>query len=174
MTFEAPSRVRMYKPPTSIDAAHVVSAFSSGNRAMDRWLKSHAVGNEGKASRTYVVTDEANVVIAYYSLAMGGIHVRELPRRFRHDNPTQVPVTILGRLAVDGQHAGRGLGSALLREAMQRTVQVGRHVGVRALLVHAVDEFAERFYRRYAFIPLPGASKTLILPLESIEAAVRG
>jgi GNAT superfamily N-acetyltransferase len=164
---------RTYEPPVRIAPEHILAAFTSGNHTMDEWLKTHALGNEGKASRTYVVTDTSKTVVAYYSLAMGGIKATELPRRLRHDNPTEVPVTILGRLAVDSEHGGKGLGSFLLKEAMLRTLQAAHHVGVRALLVHAVDEAAERFYEKFAFVRLPGSTKTLILPIETLEKTVR-
>lgn len=168
----APPLAKTYQRPTAITADHITVSFASGNSVMDSWLKKHALGNEGKASRTYVVTERSNVVIAYYSLAMGGILVSDLPRRLRHDNPKQVPVTVLGQLAVDAQHAGRGLGGSLLREALSRTYQVAHSVGVRGVLVHAIDDLAERFYRRYGFVALPGGMKTLILPIESIEMVI--
>lgn len=160
-----------YTRPAPIKRDDGLASFSCGNAAMDAWLKTHALDNEGKASRTYVVSQRGSVV-AYYTLAMGCINVKEMPRRLRHNLPNQVPVTVLGRLAVDNEHTGHGLGSALLREAMQRTIEVSEHVGVRALIVHAIDDEAARFYERYGFVPFPGEERSLILPLETIARAI--
>jgi GNAT superfamily N-acetyltransferase len=137
---------------------------------MDNWLKRHALDNEGKASRTYVVA-ERDVVVAYYTLAVGCLNLKSLPRRLRHNLPEQVPVMVLGRLAVDTEHSGQGIGGGLLREALQRTVQVAGQVGIRALVVHAIDDAAVRFYTRIGFSALPGEPRSLILPIETIIRA---
>jgi predicted N-acetyltransferase YhbS len=139
---------------------------------MNRWLREHAFDNEGRSSRTYVVTDGGDTVIAYYALATGRVDLKELPRRMRHDQPPVVPVILLGRLAVDSEHAGQGIGSHLLKEAMLRTLEVSNLVGVRALIVHAIDDHAADFYRRYGFLSSPTGDYSLILPVETISSAV--
>jgi len=138
---------------------------------MDSWLKKHAIDDEGRASRTYVVAVRSQVV-AYYTLAMGCMNVRTLPRKIRQNLPEQVPITVLGRLAVDVEHSGKGIGSALLQEAMQRTLEVAEHVGVRALVVHAIDNEAAQFYERFGFVRFPAGSLMLILPIETIADAI--
>jgi GNAT superfamily N-acetyltransferase len=137
---------------------------------MDSWLKRHALDNEGKASRTYVVT-EREVVVAYYTLAVGCLNLKSLPRRLRHNLPEQVPVMVLGRLAVDTEHSGQGIGSCMLREALQRTVQVAEQVGIRALVVHAINDEAVQFYTRIGFTALPGEPRSLLMPIETIIRA---
>ena len=79
---------------------------------------------------------------------------------------------VLGRLAVDRRHAGKGLGPALLREAMTRTLKVSNNAGVRALIVHAIDDDAVGFYAKYGFQLFPPETRTMFLPIESIAAAV--
>ncbi|MFO1034839.1 MAG: GNAT family N-acetyltransferase [Hyphomicrobiales bacterium] len=85
--------------------------------------------------------------------------------------PTSVPVMILGRLAVNQAHQGHAIGSGLLVDAMRRTLSVAKEVGVRAMLVHAIDDDAIRFYVQYGFISFPDGGKTLFLPLKTVIAA---
>lgn len=163
-----------YLSPCPITHEHVTEAFACGNADMDAWLRRHALNNEGKVSRTYVVTDHAKVVVAYYALATGKMDLCELPRRIRHNLPRAVPVIVLGRLAVDLDHGGMGLGSCLLREAMQRCLEVSQVVGVRALVVHAIDDEAVEFYRRFGFEGSKIGPRTLLLPIETITQALTG
>ena len=156
-----------------------MSAFNCGKDPLDRWLRDHALRNEGRASRTYVVTDPQNAVsgrlIAYYTLAAGSVLMAELPRKLRHNLPNPVPVLLLGRLAVDLEFAGRGLGAFLLREALLRTAEASRSVGLRMLIVHPLDDDSVSFYRKYGFqeFPQPGAGNlTMHLAIETILAAL--
>ena len=84
--------------------------------------------------------------------------------------PEPIPVIVLGRLAVDLQFQGQRLGAALLRDAMLRTLSVSRHIGVRALLVHAISEDARQFYLAYGFKPSPINEMTLMLSLKQVTA----
>lgn len=161
----------VYRALEPIGAQHRIDAFDSGKPPLDDWLRRRALDNEGRASRTYVTTDGERVV-AYYSLAAGAVMLRDLHRRYRHNLPDPVPVMVLGRLAVDRGHAGRGLGAALLRDAMLRTLEVSRAAGVRMLLVHAIDDEAASFYLRYGFHAFPTGGRTLFLPVETIAAAL--
>jgi GNAT superfamily N-acetyltransferase len=86
--------------------------------------------------------------------------------------PDPVPVMILGRLAVDRGFEGRRIGSGLLKDALRRILGVADVVGVRAVLVHAIDEDAVRFYLRFGFVPFPTDGKTLFLPVETIVATL--
>jgi len=79
---------------------------------------------------------------------------------------------VLGRLAVDKHYQGRGVGGGLLKDALLRTIQVSKQVGVRALLVHALDDAARKFYAAYGFREFPLGSRTLFLPLQSAAKAL--
>ena len=161
-----------YRAPVPITAEHRLEGFESGKPPLDDWLKTHAIDNEGKASRTFVVVDDHGAVWAYYTLATGNVTRTEVPRKLRHGLPNPVPVMVLARLAVDRRHAGKGLGPALLREAMTRTLKVSNNAGVRALIVHAIDDDAVGFYAKYGFQLFPPETRTMFLPIESIAAAV--
>lgn len=155
-----------------------MDGFACGKPPLDDWLKAHALENEGKASRTYVVAAQAGEdggnVIAYYTLANGSVAREEVPRKIRQGLPNPVPVMVLGRLAVDHRHGGRGIGPGLLREAMQRTAQASQIAGARALIVHAIDDDAVGFYAKYGFQVFPAGARTMFLPIETLLQAIEG
>ncbi|CAN5560009.1 GNAT family N-acetyltransferase [soil metagenome] len=159
-------------PPAPLDETHDTQRFQCGKPPLDDWIIQHAFRSEGKSARTYVVAKGGTVVVAYYCLAMGGVLRNEVPRKIRHGLPATVPVMILGRLAVDSLHQGKGLGAGLLKDAMMRTVAVSRSVGMRAMLIHAIDDEAMVFYTRYGFLRFPADSRTLFMPIETIIAAL--
>jgi len=155
-----------------LNSEHRLDGFDCGKPPLDDWLKVHALGNDGKASRTFVVAGSDLAVQAYYTLAAGSVTLKEVPRKLRQGLPNPVPVMVLGRLAVDRRFASYGLGPALLKEAMTRTLRVSREAGVRALIVHAIDDDAMTFYAKYGFQIFPPETRTLFLPIETIAAAV--
>lgn len=160
-----------FRPPEAISAAHDVSGFSCRREELNEWLKKHALKNEETGSRTYVV-GHGNRVVSYYALAAGSISREALPKAIRQDNPKQVPMVVLGRLATDQAFERRGLGSGMLNEAISRTLQAAQQIGVRALLVHAIDEEAVRFYLKYGFVPSPIGDRTLLLPVETARRSL--
>ena len=160
------------RQPEPLQTHHHLGQFDCGKPPLDQWLRSHALANEGKSSRTFVVCDDGDNVLAYYTLATGSLARTEVPRRIRHDLPNPAPVMVLGRLAVDRRCQGLKLGLALLREAMLRTLRVSEQAGVRALIVHAIDDDAMAFYTRYGFQVFPPEIRTLLLPIETMAAAL--
>lgn len=154
--------------PAPLTAAHHVADFESGEATLDHWLKTRALRNEGRgASRTYVVCAD-NQVVAYYCLATGSVASELAPGRIRRNMPDPIPVMVLGRLAVDLAWQRHGLGKALLRDAILRTIQVSELVGVKALLVHALSDPAVRFYEAHGFHPSPTHPRTLFLSLSEV------
>lgn len=79
--------------------------------------------------------------------------------------PEPIPVPVSGRLAVDERYHGLGLGVGLLKDAVLRSRQVAEQVGTKALLVHALSDNADAFYRHWGFIPSEIQPSTLLLPL---------
>lgn len=144
-----------------------MSRFACGQAELDHWLREWAGRSEGRTARTYVVCDETSVV-AYYCLAAGAVTHLHAPGKIRRNAPDPVPVIVIGRLAVDRQYARRGLGGALLKDGLLRCLNAGAIVGARAVLVHAIDDDAVRFYLHYGFAPFPPGSRTLFLPMETI------
>lgn len=169
---EVKSPAFAYNAPTPILSSHHLDSFDCGKPALNDWLRNHALENEGKASRTFVVTHGLEAVAGYYCLATGSVTRAEIPRKMRHGLPNPTPVMVLGRLAVDRAHSGRGIASALLKEAMIRTLRVSHEAGIRALVVHAIDDEAITFYTKYGFQIFPPETRTLLLPIETIGLAV--
>lgn len=162
------------KAPEPISPAHDVSDFDCGRQVLDDWLKRSALKNElSDASRTYVVCDDGHVA-AYYCLATGSVARSEAPGPVRRNMPEPIPVMVIGRLAVDRRFQGRGLGSGLLRDAVLRTLRAGEIAGLRAILVHALDDEAARFYRSHGFVPSPIDELVLMLKLDAVRAAFAG
>jgi GNAT superfamily N-acetyltransferase len=159
------------EPPRHITSDHDVSQFDCGVPELDDWLKRRAIQNEAaRASRTYVVTSGGRVV-GYYALAAGAIAQAAATGRVRRNMPEPVPVMVLGRLAVDRAFQGIGLGSALLRDALLRTLGAAEVAGCRAMLLHAISEDAKRFYVRHGFAESPLDPMTLMIPLADVEKA---
>ncbi|MFT3882845.1 MAG: GNAT family N-acetyltransferase [Gemmatales bacterium] len=158
--------------PAKIESGHLTASFDSGNALLDRWLNVHALKNEAlNASRTYVTLDN-NSVIGYYALATGSVLHPVVSRQLKRNMPDPLPLVVLARLAVDQRFQGFGLGKALLKDAIRRTIQVSDITGVCSLLVHAISEEAVAFYQRYGFVLSPFEPRTLFLRTKDARKAI--
>lgn len=154
--------------PQPLSAEHRLEDFACGESSLDDWLRRRALINQTTgASRTFVVTDESGQVLAYYALAAGAVSHQESPGTIRRNMPDPVPVMVLARLAVDQRLQGQQVGGALLKDALHRAISVAQNIGVRALLVHALNDRARQFYAHYGFVPSPANPMTLMLPLHA-------
>ena len=159
--------------PEKLTAAHDLSQFQCGEPELDEWLLRRALQNEESgASRTYVVCDGRRVV-GYHALAAGAAAHANAPGRVRRNMPNPVPMMVIGRLAIDLQFQGQGIGSALLRDAILRTVQAAEIAGIRAIFVHAISENAKKFYERCGFIVSPADPMTLMITVAEAANALR-
>jgi GNAT superfamily N-acetyltransferase len=139
--------------PEPLTAAHDVSEFSCGKPSLDRWLKTRALDNQEKGFTAVLVVHVANRVVGYYGLAPTAVLPSTLPRSIRTGQPpSPVPCLLLGQLATDLNWIGHGVGTGLLKHALQRCVVAAGLIGGRALLVHAVDVEAASFWKRRGFI----------------------
>src|ERR1041384_7233266 len=152
---------------------HDRNSFDCGVSALNDYLQKYALQNQKKnAARTYVAT-RGNRIVGYYSLAYGSVSLEEAPPSVKSGLPRHpVPVILLARLAVDSTEHGRGLGAALLKDALLRTIQAAEIAGLRAMLVHAKDESAKRFYEKFGFEPSPTDAYHLFLRLSDILASL--
>lgn len=157
--------------PVPLTADHDLSNFECGEPVLDDWLKHRALKNESRFSRTYVVCD-GNRVVAYFCISAGAVERAAAPGKVRRNAPDTIPVSVIGRLAVSSDYSGRGLGADLLSDALRRIAIASRSIGIGAVLVHAKDDRAKRFYMACAeFIEYPADSRTLFLPIETVIAA---
>ena len=153
---------------------HDFSSFDSGTPILDDWLRRRALPNQDSgASRTYVIR-AGKPVVGYYALAAGSVAQAEATGRTRRNMPDPVPVMVIGRLAIDSGYQGRGLGRALPRDAVLRTMQAADIAGIRAMLVHAISEDAKRFYERCGFQPSPLDPMTLMVTMRDAHQALIG
>jgi GNAT superfamily N-acetyltransferase len=158
--------------PEPLAEGHDLSGFASGVSSLDDWLKRRARPNQvSGASRTFVLTEEQRVV-GYYALASGGIAVAASVGRFRRNMPDPIPVAVLGRLAIDRAHQGKGLGRALFRDCAMRVAQAADSIGIRGVIVHAISDEARAFYVTLGFDPSPGDPMTLMVTLGDIREAL--
>jgi predicted N-acetyltransferase YhbS len=155
-------------------ARHDVARFSCGNEVLDRWLVRYAGQNQRRdAARTFVAATGSQRVYGYYMLVAGQLDHHEATPETRRglSQHFPIPVAILARLAVDiGQQKG-GVGAALLNDALVRVVRASEQVAVRAVVVHAVDENASSFYRRFGFLALSATPRTLMITISALRAA---
>ena len=156
----------MLSSPILLATDHQLDDFACNVDSLNDWLKKRAYQNQlSGASRTYVVL-EGKRVVGYYCLASGALELNDAPTQVRRNMPNPIPVAILGRLAVDKSFQGKGLGVALLQDAVVRTAQAGGILGIRGLLVHALSIEAKAFYEHHGFVASPTQPMTLILSLK--------
>jgi GNAT superfamily N-acetyltransferase len=160
-----------FSPVGKLSADHNVDTFDCGQPSLNQFLQRFALVNQkANSAQTYVCCINGKVA-GFYSLTVGSVELMSAPLRVskglaRHP----VPVMILARLAVDQSHQGKGLGQALLKDALLRTAQAADLAGIRALLVHAKDEAARQWYESWEFEASPTDSFHLFLLLKDIKA----
>lgn len=153
---------------------HSVDTFDCGREALNRFLIRYAFQNQqAGASQTYVAL-AGEAVVGYYTLVVGQVEYAQAGERMtkglaRHP----VPIMLLARLAISTSWQGRGLGSGLLKDAMQRTLQAADIAGIRAFAVHAKDDEARAFYEHFGFTPLPSDPYHLFRLLKDIRAGLK-
>jgi GNAT superfamily N-acetyltransferase len=168
------------KPPLSavekLTNEHDTSSFYSAKPALDDWLRRFALANQqSDSARTYVV-HRGGRVVAYYSLAAGSVRRDDSPARVAKGLAQHpIGVILLARLAVDRseQGGGLGLGKRLLVDALSRSLAAADSIGVRAVLVHVIDDEAAAFYKRYGFEPSPLDPKQLMLLMKDLRATLK-
>lgn len=141
--------------PVLLTDKHVLTGFCCGNPLLDSWLMRRALKNQTlKASRTFVACLKGtDTVVGYYSLASGSVSRSNVSRGMRQNMPEPVPIVLLGRLAVDAAYQHHKIGQWLLQDAVIRVTNVANHIGIKAVMVHALDEKARAFYERFGFVP---------------------
>jgi len=152
---------------------HAIEDFDCGQEQLNRYLLRNAwVNQQAGAAQTYVGL-VGDAVVGYYTLAVGQVSREDAPERLtkglaRHP----VPIMLLARLAVALNLQGQGVGKALLRDAMQRTVQAAEIAGIRAFAVHAKDAEARSFYQKFDFIASPTDPMHLFVLLKDVRRVV--
>lgn len=162
------------KRPESLNKEHNLTDFNSNYPELDEWLKKYAFQSKMSGSaNTFIVADNNNQVVGFYSLTVGQVNVDEVSERIKKGmGKYPIPVVILARLAVHLTYQGKGLGKAMLKDAILKTLQIAEQGGVRALLVHAIDKKAETFYKRFGFESSPIRENQLFLLLKDAKKVI--
>ena len=152
---------------------HSVDGFDCGQEALNRFLTRHALQSQQAGAATTWVATDGHQVIGYYSLAAGQVAFDEAPERLikglaRHP----VPVMLLARLAVSVACQGRGLGAGLLKDVTRRTLAAADIAGIRALVTHAKDDAARRFYEHFGFAGSLSDPSHLFVLLKDLRSAL--
>lgn len=158
--------------PTRLAIEHDLQSFDCEVPSLNNWLKSHARKNDQNgASKTYVVC-EGTKVVGYYCLANSAIDFGNATGKTRRNMPNPIPAILIGRLAVDRLWKKRGIGGDLISDAAYRIFNVADIVGVRAVLVQAIDEAAACFYKQFGFTESPIHPLTLMVTLTDLKYAI--
>ena len=152
---------------------HVLEDFDCGKEPLNRFLIRNALQNQqANASQTYLLITDSRV-IGYHTLVVGEVTFAVAPERLKKGLARHpVPIMLLARLAVSRDYQGRGIGQALLKDALLRTLQAADIAGIRAFAVHAKDKEARAFYEHFDFISSPSDPMHLFLLLKDIKALI--
>lgn len=147
--------------------------FDCGNEQLNHWLAAHALaGQRADLARTYLVLD-ATTAVAYVSLTTGSVRPASAPKRYTRGMPRYpLPTILIARLAVDHRYQRQRLGSRLLGEALRLAVIASNTAAARLVVVDAIDEQAERFYRRWGFISAPENPRRLYRKISDIRRSL--
>ena len=151
------------------------SRFQSGNPEIDDWFHRFAWQNHATGSARVFVATQGPETLGFYALATGAVERIKLPESLKpRRRPDPCPVLLLARLAVDQRAQGRGIGAALLKDALLRAYKLSNNVGFAALLVHCANDRAREFYLSQSsqFVPCPGAENHLVLPLRAMRELI--
>lgn len=157
-----------FTPLGTLTEGHDRTVFDCGVPALNQYLRHYAWQNQKRSIvRNYVTTKEGDaIVVAYYSLVFGSLDQKQLPAKVTKGlGKYDIPIMLLARLAVDHRVQGLGLGKALLKDAILRTMQAAGIAGLKLLLVHAKDIQAAEFYQKYGFEPVLDDALKLFLPI---------
>lgn len=168
---------RALKPEFEIEKLrreHNVNQLDCGDATLNTWLHRYAWTNQqADSAKTYVAL-LADRVVGYYALTTGSVHKHETPERIAKGLANHpIGIVLLARLAVDATQQGKGLGKALLFDALTRIEEAADIVAVRAVMVHAINEAARRFYEHFEFEPSPVDPFQLLLLLKDVRKALR-
>jgi GNAT superfamily N-acetyltransferase len=159
--------------PAALKPGHDVSSFDCERDPVTNWLKERAKkAAESDTARTYVVCRGPRKVIGFYALAAGAVDRSSAPGALRRNVPDPIPVIILAMFGVDKGEKRQGIGEDLLNDAMRRALQAARIIGARALLIHALDPAAAKYYKDRNFCPFDEKQETFYISMREIRDAI--
>lgn len=156
----------------ALSTEHRCDRFDCGKPPLNEWLQQYALASQrSDGPRTFIVHDALDVK-GYYSLQSRQVEKSQGPERLGKGlGNYPIGVALLARLALDRSVQGIGLGKAMLKDAMLRVVRVSEDIGVRALIVDAIDDHAREFYERNGFVSFPDNPQRLMMLMKDLRAS---
>lgn len=152
---------------------HNLDSFACGNRALDTWLRNSALqADRSGTGRTYLWVANGRDVVAYFTMAPHLVRRADIPGKVGHGAPDAIPSVLLARLALGESLHGRGLGSAVLADALAVILEAMRVAGGRLIVVDAIDAGAASFYEHHGFVRVPGSTGRLIMKASSVARSL--
>jgi GNAT superfamily N-acetyltransferase len=156
----------------ALDHTHELTAFTSGNPELDRWLSDQAHQATAQGTRTYVVLDEHASVVGYFAIVPHVLARDEAPKKVGRGAPRQIPSILLAKLALSVDLHGQGLGAELLVRALGTISEAARVAGGKLVVVGAIDADAAAFYQHHDFEPLANRPDRLVMKLSTAARAL--
>jgi uncharacterized protein (DUF1778 family)/predicted GNAT family N-acyltransferase len=165
---------------TPLASHHDRAAFTCGKASLDNYLRDRAVPDaKGLSTITFVLVDEADerTIHGYYSLSSTSVEFGAVPanvvKALRISKHRLMSATLIARLAVSAPMQGRGLGEGLVFDALKRAMVAAQHVSSALVIVHALDEDAAKFYKKYGFTAFVDVERGLFLPTATVTRLIR-
>lgn len=156
--------------PVKLNRDHIRDGFDSGAKELDDWLHRYALQNLRANSAITYVSCRENLVVGYYAITVGAISKQTAPTVMQKSAPREIPCIVLARLAVDMNHQKQGVGIGLLTDALKRSALISESVGAMAVLIHARDPAARKFYESQVdFHQSPVDELQLMIPMKAIR-----
>lgn len=158
-----------------LSKTHELTGFDCGKESLNVWLRRFAWTNvQNDSARVYVAHRRDGIVSGFHAITVGSINREDAPERIARGLAAHpIGVAVLGRLAVDTSRQGKGLGVTLLQDALRRIESAADEIGIRAVLVQAIDEQVGRFYIKFGFSPSPIDDMRLMLLMKDLRSFLR-
>lgn len=154
-----------------LNTSHKREHFSCGNASLDHYLKTQARQDlKNKVAVCFILSDTDKNIKGYFTLSSGSIPRSQIPSGLKLKLPKykELPVTLLGRLAVDLKYQGQGMGQFLLVDALKKSYEAAQSIGSLAVIVDPIDSAAISFYQKFGFVQLPD-SQRMLLAMETLK-----
>lgn len=163
----------LFSRPVQLPAGQGIEKFKCGSEVVDRWAAEHSSSARKRGTAVVYASYCGDKVAGFYTLSAHSVaRVDVAGGWFARNAPEQVPAVLLGMMGVDEEFKGRGLGAALLRDAILNAMKVAELAGAKALIVDSVDDSSREFYRHFGFAELVGTGRmALKLPAERTAAS---
>jgi GNAT superfamily N-acetyltransferase len=158
-------------PPQPITRDHNVAGFSCGRESLDRYLIRDALKRDAAGDAKVIVLATSDLeVVGYYTVSSASVSRRAATRKLKRNSPEPVPMALIGRFAIDSRYQKQGFGRALMKDAILRIAQASEQIGIKGVLLHALDNEAKAFYARCGFSASGVEDNLMMVTLREIAA----